>query len=79
MGDNWVEVEVFVIVDDQGDAIASASEEGDAWEVYYDTIGATDRATRCVTLKLKVEKPRAVELRAEVPLTGNGAKLVSVQ
>jgi hypothetical protein len=78
--ENWIEIEAFAVVDANGDyGIGKGSDE--AREDYERCIGDLNdcETFRVFKVKLRVEKPRIVELIGEAPLVGNGAKLVSVQ
>ena len=79
MNENYVEVEVYVLVDETGDYVAShdLDEVGDK---YNDCIGESGGLPRrLVKLKVMVEKPTVTVLTGEAPLTGNDARLVAVE
>ena len=79
MNENYVEVEVFLLVDEVGDYVAhhSLDELGDLYDNCIGDSGALPR--RIVKLVIQVEKPQVVKLAGEAPLVGNGAKLVAVK
>jgi hypothetical protein len=78
--DNWIDVMVSVLVDANGNAVATHSDDLDALTELYDhEVGEdSNMPRRVVMIKLRVELPQEVELTGEAPLTGNGAKLVAV-
>ena len=77
--EKWVDVELYVMVDENGDYVV-AKEGGHLAEAYDDDVGCDSQtARRILTLKLRVEKPRTVELMADVPLQADGAELVELK
>ena len=70
------QVEVWVVVDENGDYSAGASEE-QASENYESEIGGGDTySKRRIKIKLSVPKPRPLELSATVPDESHEGTLV---
>lgn len=61
------EIEVWVLVDENGDYVAT-TDESDLTERWEEVIGNQCIGSRVMKITLKVEKPRTVELTADVPL-----------
>lgn len=63
----WNEIEVFVMVDENGDYVTT-TDESELTEKWEEVIGNQCIGSRVLKITLKVEKPRTVELTADVPL-----------
>lgn len=65
MDEQYVDVEVWVMVDEAGDYVVRGDED-DAREAFEDTIGCSG-AVRKVKAVLRIKKPVTVEVKATVP------------
>lgn len=76
MVDNVHEVEVWVLVDEDGCAVASTDVDALAG-LYDDSVGeGAEKARRCVKVVLKVPCPSYVEMTGVVPAEGEGSLVV---
>lgn len=66
MASEFCQVEVWVVVDENGDYVVDTASDS-AEEKYGDDIGRTGIATRMVKVTLKVPYPKPIEVTAELP------------
>ncbi len=69
-----VEVEIWVLVDENGNYAANTVED-ELDQRYAEEIGSTDVATRRIKVKLTVPLPAVVELSGVVPVDDSAATL----
>ena len=73
---NTAQVEVWVVVDENGDYAVGADDDG-AYDAYDETVGGTRLARRAVKVTLTVPLPETVELTGTAPECG-AAELAAV-
>lgn len=64
-------VTVFVVIDENGDAVADVDREAALTRYQDDVSSSGETICRCIKIKLAVDLPEDVELADEAPLHGS--------
>ena len=75
---DYVDVEVFVMVDQDGDAVASTDKDNLA-DLWADNIGDVPPGSRVVRIALKIPRPKVTTVAATLPELPEPSAAVEVE